>query len=120
MPTLISLPTFSDPRGNLTVIERILPFQVKRVFFIYDVKAPRGGHGHKTTKMALISVSGSVTVICQSPTENYTYNLNSPSQCLLLEPEDWHLMEQFSENSTLIVLASEEFNKDDYFYERYR
>ena len=120
MPTLIDLPTFSDSRGKLTVLERILPFEIKRVFCIYDVTTSRGGHGHKKTKMALIALSGSVTIHCQSPSTDAEYKLNSPAQCLVLEPEDWHSMDNFSEHATLLVLASEEFNKEDYFYEKYR
>lgn len=120
MPSLINLPTFADDRGKLTVLEKALPFSIKRVFCIYDVTSPRGGHGHKRTKMALMSLSGSVRVSCQSPERDYEYILSSPSQCLILDPEDWHSMDNFTEHATLLVMASEEFDKDDYFYERYR
>ena len=120
MAKLINLPTFSDPRGQLTVFEKNIPFQIKRVFFIHDVTATRGGHGHKNTQMALVALSGSITVSGQTPSADFEFTLSHPSQCLVLSPEDWHEMHSFSENASLVVLASHEYDKDDYFTQRYR
>jgi hypothetical protein len=120
MPEMIKLPMITDPRGSLTVLEKIQPFPIKRVFFISNVTGKRGGHGHKKTHMALICVSGEVTVSGQSPDRDWSFHLNSPTQCLWLKPEDWHEMHGFSRHATLVVLASEDYDKQDYFHEKYR
>jgi hypothetical protein len=119
MPRIVSLRTFKDDRGSLTVVEKETGFAIRRVFYIYDVKSARGGHGHKRTRTALIAVSGTVVVKGQSPVKDFEYVLESPDQCVLLEVEDWHTME-FSQGAVLLVLASEEFSPSDYFYEKYR
>ncbi|MBW8529538.1 FdtA/QdtA family cupin domain-containing protein, partial [Salmonella enterica] len=80
-------------------------FPVRRVFYIYGVAKPRGGHSHKRTKTALIAVHGEVRVHGQSPKEDFSFDLRSPDQCLLLEVEDWHAMD-FSKDAVLLVLAS--------------
>lgn len=119
MPLLINIPTHKDSRGSLSVIEDELGYTIKRVFFIYQVSAPRGGHGHKKTRLALTCLSGRVLVEGQTPTTNFAQILDNPSKCLLLAPEDWHTM-SFSDNGILFVCASEKYSKDDYFYEPYR
>lgn len=119
MAKMITLPTHTDPRGSLTVVEDQIGFPIRRVFYIYDVTAPRGGHGHKVSKTALIALGGTVVVKGQSPEKDFSHSLTNPSQCLLLEAEDWHTME-FENGSILLVLASEPFSKKDYFYEKYR
>lgn len=119
MPKLIKARTFTDHRGSLSVIERELGFPVRRVFYIYGVHKKRGGHGHKKTKTALIAAHGQVVVRGQAPDSDFAFELRSPDQVLVLEVEDWHEME-FSPGAVLLVLASEEFSPDDYFYEKYR
>lgn len=121
MPEMMTLPIKTDPRGSLTVVEKILPFAIRRVFFIFSVTGKRGGHAHKKTHMALICVSGEATIRGQSPQgADWSYRLTSPTQCLWLKPEDWHEMDGFSEHATLVVLASEDYDKADYIYEKYR
>jgi hypothetical protein len=120
MGYLINLNEFSDNRGSLCVFEKELPFQIKRLFWIYDVKEARGGHRHKKSIQALICMSGSCEVYVQSPIYEETYTLDRPNVALVLQPEDWHTMDQFSTHSTLLVLASEPFDKSDYIYEAYR
>ena len=62
MAYIIDLPTFKDERGNLTVVEKLLPFDIKRFYYIYDVTEKRGGHRHKKTIQALICLGGSCEV----------------------------------------------------------
>lgn len=119
MSYILNLPTFKDERGSLTVIEKILPFEVKRVFYIYDVKGKRGGHRHKKTIQALVCLNGSCEIYINNGKKEEIVTLNSPSKCLILEPEDWHTMENFSQGSVLLVLASEFYDKNDYMYEEY-
>jgi hypothetical protein len=119
MPKLVEVKEHRDARGALAVIEKIIPFQVQRVFFIYDVQGVRGGHRHHLTKMALVALGGEVQIDCQTPKENLSFKLNKPTQVLFLDPEDWHEM-TFSKNANLIVLASHVYDPKDYIYEKYR
>jgi len=114
MAKIIGLQTFIDSRGSLSVVEKELPFKIKRVYFIYDACGIRGGHSHKKTAQALISVSGSCKVFVKGDFNEETYVLDSPDKCLLLNPEDWHTMRDFTNNCILLVLASEYYNNEDY------
>ena len=121
MAYLINLKTFSDSRGNLTVIEDTeLPFKIKRVFYIYGVdNSVRGGHRHKTTIQALVALQGSCEIYNNDNNTEKRFALNHPSQCLILEPQDWHNMYNFSKDCILQVFASEYFSESDYIWEAY-
>lgn len=120
MAQLINLKTFTDKRGNLTVIERVIPFEIRRIFYIYGVDdSERGGHRHKKTVQAAICLRGSCTIFNDNNTEQENYVLDTPDKCLLLKPEDWHKMYDFTEDAILMVLASEFFDAEDYIYEPY-
>ncbi len=121
MARMISLKTFTDERGNLTVIERTIPFDIKRIFYIYGVdNSVRGGHRHKKTIQAAICIQGNCQILCDNGKEKDIFNLDQPSECLILEPDDWHQMYNFSRNAILMVVASENFDPDDYIYEPYK
>ena len=116
----INLQTFTDARGNLTVIEKTIPFDIKRIFYIYGVdSSTRGGHRHHTTVQAAICLKGSCTIYCNDNQEETTIELSAPYQCLILEPRDWHTMYNFSADAILMVLASEYFDQNDYIFEPY-
>jgi hypothetical protein len=120
MAYVIDLPTYSDDRGSLSVVEKVLPFTIKRIFYIYDVKdSKRGGHRHHTTIQAAICISGECKIYSNNSIHEEVFYLNSPSKCLLLETKDWHTMYDFSEGAILLVLASEEFDASDYIYSPY-
>lgn len=120
MAWIIKLPTITDSRGNLTVIEKVLPFEIKRVYYIYNIKGKRGGHRHKKTVQALICISGSCEVYVNNGKEEKIFLLDKPDDCLILEPEDWHTIDNFSEDTILLLLASEYYDKKDYIYEEYK
>lgn len=121
MASLIDLKTFTDHRGSLSVIEKELPFSVKRVFYIYNVDTSvRGGHRHKKTIQAAICVNGSCRIYNNNGQKEDFFLMNTPSKCLILQPEDWHQMDQFTPGSVLVVLASESFDIDDYIFEPYK
>lgn len=119
MARLINLQTFYT-NGKLTVFERIFPEGIKRVFYIYDIEGnKRGEHRHTTTTHALICLTGGCKVyVNDSSTEN-TYLLNSPEQCLILEPKDWRKIFEFAENTILLCISSIKFNSDDYIKNPY-
>ena len=116
----IDLTTFTDPRGNLTVIEKIIPFDIKRIFYIYGVdNSVRGGHRHHTTVQAAICLKGSCTIYNHNGTHEDTFVLDAPHKCLILETQDWHQMYDFTPDAILMVLASAYFDPADYIYEPY-
>lgn len=120
MFTILDLQTIKDTRGDLTVIENVLPFSIARVFYIYNVAyAERGGHRHKNTRQAAVCITGSCTIYMDNGKIKEKFVLNNPNKCLLIEPQDWHTMTDFSPNAVLLVFASEKYNKDDYIYEKY-
>ena len=121
MARMIDLKTFTDERGHLTVIENILPFDIRRIFYIYGVdRSARGGHRHHKTRQAAICIQGRCTISNDDGSHKEIFELNKPSQCLLLEPKDWHQMYNFTPDAILMVVASELFDPDDYIYESYK
>lgn len=120
MAYIIKLPTFKDKRGSLTVIEKSIPFEVKRVYYMYNVTGQRGGHKHKKTIQALISMNESCEVYVNNGKKEEVFLLDNPNKCLILNPEDWHTMDKFSVKSILLVLASEYYETEDYIEEEYK
>jgi dTDP-4-dehydrorhamnose 3,5-epimerase-like enzyme len=120
MANLIDLQTHTDKRGNLTVIEKVLPFNIKRIFYIYGVDdSIRGGHRHHKTIQAAICIQGSCTITCNNGSENQFFLLDKPSKCLMIQPEDWHTMHHFSKDAILMVIASENYEYNDYIFKSY-
>ncbi|MCU0428813.1 MAG: FdtA/QdtA family cupin domain-containing protein [Cytophagaceae bacterium] len=120
MAYIIDLKTFTDTRGNLTVIEKTIPFDIKRIFYIYGVdKSERGGHRHHKTVQAAICIKGECKIYNNDSQQEEVFHLHKPNQCLILETKDWHKMFEFSEDAILMVLASEYFDAADYIYEAY-
>ena len=120
MAKFIDLKTFTDTRGNLTVIEKVIPFDIKRVFYIYGVDdSERGGHRHHNTIQAAICLQGECKIYNHNGATEETFHLDKPSKCLILNQEDWHKMYDFSPDAILMVLASEYFTPEDYIYEPY-
>ncbi len=120
MAYLIDLKTFTDKRGNLTVIEKTVPFDIKRIFYIYGVdESVRGGHRHHNTRQAAICIQGACKIQNNDGQTQNEFVLDRPDKCLILEPNDWHTMSSFSSDAILMVLASEYFNQNDYIFEPY-
>lgn len=120
MAKLIDLKTHTDARGNLTVVEKVLPFDIKRVFYIYGVDdSKRGGHRHHKTVQAAVCIQGSCKIYNNNNVTEEIFELDKPSKCLILNPEDWHTMYDFSKDAILMVFASENFDSADYIFEPY-
>ena len=118
---LIELPKITDPRGNLTFAEQLnnVPFDIKRVYWTYDVPGgeSRGGHAHKKLYQLVVAMSGSFTVTLDNGEERKTILLNHPWQGLLIKPNTRRTLDDFSSGAVCMVLASELFDLDDYIYE---
>jgi len=119
--SLIDLPRVNDPRGNLTFIEggHHIPFQLKRVFYLYDVPggALRAGHALKKCQQFIIAASGSFDVVLDDGFEKRRYQLNRSYYGLYVPPLVWREIDNFSSNSICVVLASELFDEGDYYRE---
>ncbi len=121
MAEILSLKTYTDSRGSLTVIDNLLPFKIERVFFIYGVdNSKRGGHRHYITRQAAVCIQGTCAIYNNDGNDEKIFRLDSPGKCLIIEPKDWHVMYDFSPNAILMVIASEPFNKKDYINEPYK
>ncbi len=108
----------SDRKGNLTVVEngQTLPFDVKRVYYLYDVPGGenRGAHAHKELSQLIIAASGSFTVTLDDGNCKRTFFLNRPYQGLYVKPGMWRDLEDFSSGAVCMVLASDVYLKEDY------
>lgn len=115
---IISLPKISDPRGNLTFIEgdNHIPFDIKRVFYLYDVptEEDRGAHAHKELHQFLVCLSGSFDVMLDDGLNRATVHLNRPWKGLHIPPMIWAAEINFDPNSVCLVLASDKFMESDY------
>lgn len=111
----------SDRKGNLTVVEngQTLPFDVKRVYYLYDVPGGenRGAHAHKNLEQLIIAASGSFKVTLDDGKCKRTFFLNRPYQGLYVKPGMWRDLEDFSSGAVCLVLASEVYQSDDYIRE---
>lgn len=116
---LIELPRVTDPRGNLTFIEseKHLPFEIKRVYYLYDVPAgaARAGHGHKTLEQVIIPLSGSFDVDLHDGRTQKKFHLNRPYLGLYIPSMVWRYMDNFSSGAVCLVLASAFFDESDYY-----
>jgi hypothetical protein len=116
---VIDLPRIEDPRGNLSVIEnsRQIPFDIKRVYYLYDVPggATRAGHAHKTLHQFLIAMSGSFDVTLGDGRDRRRFHLNRSYFGLYVPPMIWRDIDNFSSGSVCMALASDFYSEDDYY-----
>ena len=116
---LIDLPKVNDARGNLTFIEgeRHVPFDIRRVFYLYDVPggSTRAGHALKTCHQFIVSLSGAFDVVLDDGSEKKRFHLNRSHYGLYVTPLTWRELDNFSSNSVCLVLASEPFEESGYF-----
>lgn len=115
---LIELTSHGDNRGSLIALEKEhnVPFDIKRVYYIYDTKkgVPRGFHAHENLEQLLICVSGSCKIKVDNGKETALYELNSPETALYIGKMIWREMYDFSGGCVLMVIASEYYNPEEY------
>lgn len=115
---IIDLPRIADPRGNLTFIEnsRHIPFDIKRVYYLYDVPggSDRGSHAHKDLHQFIVAMSGSFDVELDDGKNKKRFHLNRSHYGLYVCPMMWRLLDNFSSGSVCMVLASDLYSEHDY------
>ena len=115
---LMELPRIPDARGSLTVIEggRQVPFEIARVYYLYDVpaSATRAGHAHHRLQQLIIASSGSFDVNIDNGFKQATLHLDRPYRGLLLRPMVWRTIDNFSGGAMCLVIASILYDEDDY------
>jgi dTDP-4-dehydrorhamnose 3,5-epimerase-like enzyme len=118
---MLELPQIHDGRGNLTFIEgcRHVPFDIKRVYYLYDVPSGsvRAGHAHKQLQQVLIAVAGSFDVMADDGRHRVTYHLNRPFRGLHVPAMVWREISNFSSGSVCMAIASDLFEEADYYRE---
>lgn len=111
----------SQRKGDISVVEnrKEVPFDVKRIYYLYDVPggADRGGHAHKELYQLIVAASGAFTVMLDDGRKKKTFTLNRPYQGLLIKPGIWRTLTDFSSGSICMVLASERYDEGDYIRE---
>lgn len=116
---IIELPKITDPRGNLTFVEseRHIPFDIKRIYYLYDVPggSERGSHAHRTLHQFIIAISGSFDVILEDGHKQERFLMNRPYYGLYISPMMWRTIENFSSGSVCMVLASDYYDESDYY-----
>jgi hypothetical protein len=116
---IIELPRINDPRGNLTFVEsaRHVPFEIKRVFYLYDVPGgeSRAGHALKTCHQFVVAMSGSFDAVVDDGRSRARFQLNRSYYGLYLPPGIWRELENFSSGSVCLVLASEPYDESGYY-----
>jgi dTDP-4-dehydrorhamnose 3,5-epimerase-like enzyme len=116
-PNLINIPVIEDIRGNLSFIQNdILPFEFKRIYYLFDVpsNAFRGGHSHIYQHEILIALSGSFEVTLNDGINKQTFLLNKPNIGLHIPTGIWRELQNFSSGSVCLVLSSDVFIEEDY------
>ena len=118
---VIELPRVHNRAGNLTVFqnELHLPFNIHRVYYLYDVPggAERGGHAHKNIYQLIVAAGGSFDVILDDGINRKIVPLNRPYYGLMVVPGIWRELVNFSSGAVWLVLASEKYNPEDYIRE---
>jgi hypothetical protein len=119
---IIDLPKIEDPRGSLTFLQfaHPLPFEIKRVYYLYDVPggSERGSHAHKSLHQFIIAMSGSFDVVLDDGRESRRFHLNRPYFGLYVCPMMWRLLDNFSSGSVCLVMASAQYDEEDYIRDR--
>jgi WxcM-like, C-terminal len=117
--SMISLPINHQANGNLTAVSNGIqvPFDVKRVYYLYDVPGgfSRGGHGHLELQQLIVALSGSFDITVDDGKVKRTFHLSRPNMGLYMPSGLWRELDNFSSGSICFVLASIEYDEKDYF-----
>ena len=116
---VIDVPTFTDERGAISVLDKELPFQVKRVFWLHHIQEgkDRGAHALLDSSEIMVAVHGSFIVDLDDTETKTSVLLDGPSKGLVIKPGVWFRTHSYKENGVSLILAEEEYAKDKYTYD---
>lgn len=116
---LIDIPTFIDERGAISVMDKELPFEVKRVFWLHHIKdgKDRGAHALLDSSEIMIAIHGSFEVELDDTISKTNILLNDPGKGLIIRPGVWFRTHSYKEDGVSLILASEEYSRDKYTYD---
>lgn len=117
-PHIVTLPKFNDPRGNLSVIENLrqIPFDMRRVYWIYDVPGGRRRYGHafKRQQELIVALSGCFDVVLNNGAGETLYRMDRAFKGLYVPAMTWRYINNFATNSVALVISSTSYDPDDY------
>lgn len=115
---IIQLSKFTDPRGNLSIIEQLkdIPFEIKRTYWIYDVPGgeSRGGHAFRQNEEFIVALSGAFDVVVDDGRQKKTFSLNRSYYGLYVPAGLWREIVNFSTNSVALEFGSLHYDRNDY------
>lgn len=116
---LIDIPTFTDARGAISVLDKELPFQVKRVFWLHHIQEgkDRGAHALLDSSEIMVAVHGSFIVDLDDTENRTSVLLDDPSKGLIIRPGVWFRTHSYKEDGVSLILAEEEYARDKYTYD---
>ena len=116
---LIDVPTFTDERGAISVMDKELPFNVKRVFWLYHIKdgKDRGAHALLDSSEIIVAVHGSFIVDLDDTVNKTSVLLDDPSKGLMIRPGIWFRTHSYKDDGVSLMLAEEEYARDKYTYD---
>ena len=117
--TLVDIPTFIDTRGAITVLDKELPFEVKRIFWLHHIAEgeERGAHALLEGTEIMVAVHGSFAVDLDDGENICTIYLDNPSKGLLVKPGIWFKTHSYKDDGVSLILSDEEYSRDKYTYE---
>ena len=117
--TLVDIPTFTDERGAISVLDKELPFQVRRVFWLHHIKdgKDRGAHALLDSSEIMVAVHGSFIVDLDDTINKTSVLLDDPSKGLIIRPGVWFRTHSYKEDGVSLILAEEEYARDKYTYD---
>lgn len=116
---LVDIPTFTDDRGAISVMDKELPFEVKRVFWLHHIQEgkDRGAHALLNSEEIMLAIHGSFVVDLDDTEKTISVVLDAPSKGLVIKPGIWFRTHSYKEEGVSLILASEEYARDKYTYD---
>lgn len=116
---LVDIPTFTDERGAISVMDKELPFEVKRVFWLHHIKdgKDRGAHALLDSSEIMVAIHGSFVVDLDDTENKVSVLLDDPGKGLMIRPGIWFRTHSYKEDGVSLILASEEYARDKYTYD---
>lgn len=117
--SIIKVPTFTDERGAISVMDKELPFQVRRVFWLHHIHEgkDRGAHALLDSSEIMVAIHGSFIVDLDDTVNNASILLDNPSKGLMIRPGVWFKAHSYKEDGVSLILAEEEYARDKYTYD---